>query len=385
MAAGVFIIEEIRAVGAVTVNDIAPSGGEKFVWVSDATPPVGLAGGARACPRGIWTIGGRTRSVRTDYPGATLPSEQVLGVEQKNQVFEGIWQDKYNFTSADGTPGYAISEMRRFEAMCQRGNKCRISFQGEAFEGLITEWDFPYRADFEISYKFTVSVHARVDDPNAAAASGIFSQVSVRRKRIGNVVLTPQDLFNGVDKLAQLLFEEHAVVPRRDLVASIADDADKALGDVAAARDRAAKTLDEPAKQVGRMQSIARRAATQLREIRSTALAFIDSMATVRSDTTLGAQSVKGVLDFEEWSRATRYHARLLVGQSDRAAREADKRAKAPALRTYKPRAGESLYAIAQRFYGTPTAWAFIAERNRLPTPTLTGDETLLLPERIGG
>jgi nucleoid-associated protein YgaU len=46
----------------------------------------------------------------------------------------------------------------------------------------------------------------------------------------------------------------------------------------------------------------------------------------------------------------------------------------------YRPRAGESLYAISNQFYGTPHQWRQIAEVNGLYGMTLTGEELLTIP-----
>ena len=156
MARGAFIIQELQFQAGA--GFLPSPDGEQFIWSADRVPPDPDKGGARAVPRQTWTIGGRLRTVRTDYPGSKTPSEQVLGAHQKDQTFEGRFQDKYNF------PGYADQEMKRFERMARRGNLLRIQFQNQAFLVLIKDWDFPYRFKEEIHYRFTVSVHDRPED-----------------------------------------------------------------------------------------------------------------------------------------------------------------------------------------------------------------------------
>jgi len=95
-------------------------------------------------------------------------------------------------------------------------------------------------------------------------------------------------------------------------------------------------------------------------------------------------QSAIGVLTFEDWSRSLRYTARVTMYQGLAGERSSAERAQPDAKHLYRPHAGESLYAISRRFYGTPFAWRLIYERNALTSFTLTGTETLIIPERAG-
>jgi hypothetical protein len=55
------------------------------------------------------------------------------------------------------------------------------------------------------------------------------------------------------------------------------------------------------------------------------------------------------------------------------------------ALALYQPHAGESLYAISNRFFKTPHRWREIAARNGLKTVVLEGTELLIIPNAAVG
>ena len=99
-----------------------------------------------------------------------------------------------------------------------------------------------------------------------------------------------------------------------------------------------------------------------------------------RSDVTVGWQSVDTFFDLEKWSRATRYMSRTAMGQADAAASVLEAHANPPRKRTYSAHAGESLYAIAARFYGDPGAWSFLAAQNQLDSPVLREGRVLTIP-----
>lgn len=364
MAVGTFTLQEIKRVGA-TRNQTAP--GEKFEWTADRTPPDTARGGARAAPRRPWTFGTQLRTVRTDYPGARTPSEQVLGPNHKPFTLTGRFDDRYNF------PGYALTEQRRLEAMVRRGNLVRVGFQNQVFEVLITEVDFEYHREWYIGYTLTVSTHDRPEDIDISDRS----PASTR---------SVQEAFDEVDLLVQALATAHQEAPVSFLANSTAIDTDGQVDALLASQDRLADSVDQ--REVGIDQATIspfRRLATQFRTVGSDAFGLLDTLVDVRSDITLGVRTALAVLDFETWSRSLRFNARLILGTASQAAGDLEEREAAEAIALYRPRAGESLYRIASRYYGTADAWRLIADRNNLSSVVLDGTELLIIPERGEG
>lgn len=366
MAAGTFTIQEVRKVGSTVIGGPrAGDAGERFEWTSDRTPPDPTLGGARATPVNVWELSGKLRRERTDYPGAKTPSVQVLGPVHEPFTLNGRWDDRYNF------PGYAVKEMRRFEALCRRGNLCRFQFQGQVFEGLITDWRFPYRREWDIRYEFTVDAHDRPDETDL--------------NRAPFTAQSPIQLYSD----AQLVHDALASIepPTSGLVPDVGDDAASALDTLSDALDGLGATLDsfDTDGLDFRVVDPFRRIATQFRSVAGRAFDLSLVLFAVRSDTEMAVRTAMSVLDFEEWSRSVRFYGRVLMGHGTRAAAETEERSDGSAVRVYRPHEGESLYSISRRFYGTPHAWRLIADRNRLSTMTLGGDELLIIPERGEG
>jgi hypothetical protein len=173
MSGGIWTLTELVTAPAATR-------GEDFAW--SASPSPGTLGGslgnlrARAAPKAPWTFGGSMRHVRTDYPGSTTPSVQILGPKHDTFTIEGMFDDRFNF------PGYAVGEMRRLEEMCKRGNLCRVAFQDQAFYGIFIDWKFPYRRDWQIGYTLHLrrSRAARRVRPESRSRPGGESRTDVR-------------------------------------------------------------------------------------------------------------------------------------------------------------------------------------------------------------
>ena len=102
----------------------------------------------------------------------------------------------------------------------------------------------------------------------------------------------------------------------------------------------------------------------------------------LRADTDIISPTAVVLLSFESWVRSTRAAARAVRFEAIKAVKEMRKRFKPKSSRLYRPHQGESIFAISNRFYGTPTAWRLIAERNKIDYFEFTGDEILVIPER---
>ena len=356
MAVGTFIIQETPPDG---------SDGARFEWTS-ATESSNANGGARACPVQPWTLAGHVRQVRTDYPGARKPSAQILGPSKDPSTLSGRFDDRYNFD------GYAVQEMKRFEKMIERGNPVTCQFLSIVREGIIVSYKFDYRREWWIGYEFTLDVHDDPSDP---------SEVD----RSPDSVETPASHFDKLDAAIQAMIDVHNTAPATLMTGSLVNDTALMLTNAMTSRDQLGATLDNrelnpPENPVDAFT----RLATQFRSARASVFNAVISLAAARSDAQLAVQTAMSVLSFEEWARGVRYMGRIAMGRGLDGDRACTKRATPDAKRLYRPHAGESLYLISRKFYGTPFAWRLIYERNALTTFTLTGREVLVIPERGG-
>ncbi len=366
MAEGLFTIIELQAAGDPSNADL----GERFEWTADSRPPSAFigagGGGARACPIKPWLIAGHQAHVRTDYPQARVPSYQVMGPRHGPQQFNGRFDDRYNGA------GYAEFEAQRFERMCERGNPVRISFGTRTYEGLITDWQIDFGKPWKIPYEFTFDVANRPEQTDRSSSPETPSD--------------PQTLLDDLDFAMQATLDVDSIAPRGAVAGTLADDVTTALVTQINVREELAATID--ARDVNPPEQPVdgfRRIATQFRAARGAAVDLLVRLTEVRADVDMSVRTAMGVLDFEDWIRSLRCMARLTVLAGIKGDRAATERVDPEPVRMYRPSAGEHLYAISRKFYGTPHGWSLIYERNALRTHVLTGNEILIIPERGGG
>lgn len=368
MAVGVFVIQERPDLGG-----FQPRGGAaRFEWDSDH----------RNAPFQPWPGGVTQRTARTDYTGADSPTEQVLGPNFKPFTLRGQWLDKYNpLTSrapgesdasfAARARGYAIKEWKAFTAMVRRGNMLEFSFKSMTFFGIITDYDWEYRREYDIGYSFTVSVHRRpgADELDALPSPSLTRDANTLSKEIEQRITARMDILNAAkpsrfmagdlsptteaeyQALKDASTEFNTVVSQR--VLQVAADAFLSVRRAVAAGDIV----------IGRAQSL------------------INTLGGVRSDVDLMYQTALGVLDVETWGRGLAAQGRLVVYDSYNARQQLDEQIEPNAIALYRPFKGESLYSISNRFYNTPHNWRLIKQRNRLGSSALTGTELLVIPE----
>jgi len=265
-----------------------------------------------------------------------------------------------------------LDTMRRFEALVQRGSLCRFEFETLAIVGLPKDADFDYKRASYIGYNFSVSPHYRqVGEINVGA-----------RRKIPDA-LRPVTEFRDVSIEAAAFMEAvFAVAPTKTMKGTthtdnrgILDQVHQGVADLVSAVEWRVTAGEETLVDLKRVSNA-------LNVIKGQAAAMITSVASLKSSTALAYDNAVDSLDFDAWRCGLSSYARKLAITSVQGRNELARRVEPKAVALYRPRQGESLYAIAQRFYGTPTAWQQIANRNGLTTIVLQGTELLIIPER---
>ena len=337
-------------------------GAEVFVWTSSKARE---HGGARCCPREAMEIGGKQGMVRTKNPGAVWPSFQVLGPDREPIVLHGVWDDRYNGR------GFAVDTMRRFEEMCRRGNKVKVSVNTEGFIGLISDWKFTYRRAWDIGYTFTLSVHSRADEANPSPKP--------------RPVQDPIKIAAGLNRQGDAIAATHYRRPEKSMCGffgvAYMSAVRAGLGTVSDGLGSLSQMLDTKSgflKPLSDFKAIA----TQLRGIEGSCSTVINQLVTAKATVQMTARTAHDVLDFEAWSKSMGSQLRLLRHSCHRGAVACDQRDLPPIQGVYRPRKGQSLYSVSQAVYGTPFAWQSIYRANHLTSTTLDGTVVLIIPAR---
>lgn len=321
--------------------------------------------GFYAAPQGNWSTALTLRTKRTDYPGVSRPSEQVLGAAYEPFTLTGMWDDRYN------SAGYAMTTWGQMEEVVKRGNLCRFQYLDVVYHGIITSINTEYVGNWRINYTLTVSPHYKDVDPGSIQI------------QTNDQVMTTASVYDAVDFATATLQSMNNQRPEARIPGATLLAVDSAISRVDQARATIAFSLDTTelnpiANPIAQWNKFA----SQFVESQVAAELVITNTSPLRADIDIISPSAVVMLSFESWMRSVRAAARLVRYHARVSVKEMRKRFKPRAARLYRPFEGESIFAISNKFYGTPTAWRLIAERNRLSYYDLTGDEILVIPER---
>jgi len=352
-----FTITELRRVGDSNFVDRPASATTKFTWTNDR----------RSAPRGSWQFGVELRTVREDYPGQDSPVEQVLGSNFREFSLAGAWDDRYNF------PGFALTTMRAFEALVQRGSLCRFAFESVEVSGLLKSVEFDYKRASFIGYQFTVSPHFRKADA---------FELTVGRRAPETFKPVSEYVTESVALTAQLEAQFTTFFPAKQIKGPISSLHKGFLNNLRAAVADLISTVEQRIDTGADFFTDLKRLSNVLNVIKGQAAGLLFSIAALKSSTSLAWDTAEASLDFDTWRTSAATNARALMLLGHRGSVESARRVEPKAVALYRPKKLESLYSISQRFYGTPHAWQIIATRNGLTTFTLQGTELLIIPER---
>jgi len=318
----------------------------------------------RSIPKQPWGGGVQQRTSRMDYPGTENVTEQVLGSNFTNFDLKGDWQDKFN------SAGYAIKTWKDFQAMVRRGNITRIEFKSMAFTGIITDFAWTYRREYDIGYSITFSPHRRVDD--APSRKNLVAHDKSPSELSDKIKLAIQNDMKSINDRA----------PSAQLAGSLGSDLLKDLENLTDSSNAFDIVNTQRILAIGADKGLSLRKAIAITDlVVARAARLSERVKAVRADTSLLYQTPLSVLHMESWARGLNASAlRIAVDGYDakkQLRRRADPRAKA----LYRPFAGESLYSISNRFYNTPQRWREIKTRNNLTYTQMTGLELLIIPE----
>lgn len=376
----VFVIQEL-------INNNPTTTGVRFEWSDsrgDVTPErneanldndLGLVGGPvakgktisgyYAAPQGTWDNELAMRIKRTDYPGVSRPSVQILGSNHEDFSLSGMWDDRYNYA------GFAKETWRALERLIQSGNLCRFQYDDIVYHGTITKLNTQVELASRIMYTITVSPHYKDVDPGSV------------QRQADKAVLTVGDVYNRLDQsVANLQVANQDRIDAR-FTASVLASVDRSISRIDQSRATVGLSID-----VGKLNPLEtpitqwNKFASQFVEAQVANEELLTVMAPVRADLDIISPSAVVMLSFESWSRTVKSAARAARYAAMVSVKEMRKRFKPKAATLYRPYAGESIFAISNKFYGTPTQWRIIADRNGINYYEFTGDEILAIPDR---
>jgi hypothetical protein len=308
-----------------------------------------------------WAFGIEARTHRVDMPGSSEPVEQVLGTHFTQAPWTGKWDDRWAGT------GYAKEARLKMEALVASCSPVKVEHDGLNFIGIIKRASFTVRKPWLIEYSIELSPHFRDGEQ--------------RKDSYGARSAPPQDYTLQVEQIAAQMAAVHRGAPQRYMI-DIFGLVDLLMKRIAS-RVSSMKAVVSTRVLSGAAESLVSSAAkvvSDLKDMRSSAMETRTLLAGAKSTVDLYFEDTLIAAEYDTWARGMATEGRKLALIAAEAAREIEKRITGNVQALYRPQAGESLYAIATRFFGTPSAWRQIAELNNLDEMELTGTELIAIP-----
>lgn len=354
-------ITELKRTGGSGAAGLIPTG-VQFVWTRDTF----------SVPKGAWNFGVTQRTSRDDYPGGESPVEQVLGWHYTAFTLNGCWSDKH------GGPSFAVDTWKAFELLTKRGNLVRLEFEEVQIVGLITNANFSYKRRDYIEYTFTFSPHFRVKNETVRPPIGQGPRATLDPKTVAKLARASLDALKAEQAKATAANLSQVQQLLNDDVFS------EINGHLDTVSENMLKVENIVNDQIFKVEDAANaflRATQILASVKTTAATMITRLSGASSTASLGAETAVAALDYDSWSRGVCARARELVVQADESQRQYSARATPGIRKLHRARAGESLYAISNQYYGTPHRMRQLLEANGLTKIVLDGGELLVIPE----
>lgn len=331
----------------------------RFVWTAENG----------AMPRGEISFPSTVlRTKRTDYTGNANPTEQVLGSNLGDSwQVSGEWDRR---RMGLGVPDATKDAIERF---VRSGVRAVIQLDDQRFVGLIKQFD-PIMTAYGWRYTLTISPHG-TDSGERKLPGGLRGQTRIR---------TPDEHYADVYEVVARANGRQSAAPLWAFAGSYHTDMGDVLLDLSDTVGHVAALLN--AREDGQTTSLeVVRGAVALFALAQTQAATVAAeLKAVSSAVILAWDNPAGVLSYEAWARGVAADMRECQWRSHQATIALGLRVDPSIRALYKPRAGESLYAIARKFFGDGLLWREIMTRNQLEFTNLQGTETLVIPA-LGG
>ena len=296
----------------------------------------------------------------------------MLGWHYTPFTLNGCWSDKHAGSN------FAVDTWKAFELLTKRGNLVRLEFEEVQIVGLITNASFSYKRRDYIEYSFTFSPHFRAKNESVRPPIGQGPRATMDPKTVAKLARAKLDELAATQALATAANLSQV---QQLLSTDVFRDLNGDLDSIAADMLKVESAVNEEIFKAENAANTFLRAVQIFATIKSTAATAITRLQGINSTVGLGVETAITALDYDSWSRGMGASLRELVVQCDDSQKQLAARATPGIKKLHRARAGESLYAISNQYYGTPHRMRQLLEANGLTKIVLDGGELLMIPE----
>lgn len=311
-----------------------------------------------------FNFGGEQKVVKNYYPGNSEPTAQVLGPQEKDVVIKGRFKDKkYKTPEARGV---AYELQQQIDAIRIRGNLVEITMgEWQRYGFLIdTDWNLKTKADIDYQLTFTI----------------IGFNPPLRCQQVQGQKEVPFEINKElISRLAEFQAEINNVpetVPQSigDIIREAVSDVSNVISSVTGFIDDVLGTVEDVTQAIDRAQGVVKFAQLEVLRFKNR----VGAIGLTSNSFDVGNQG------FNNTNRA--YITGAVSSSFDLMAFLAELRDRLAQLIATSPlarvrvKSGDSLQAMASKFYNDPGEWERIYDHNGLTTTDLEIGVVLEIP-----
>lgn len=336
---------------------------------------VELRGRALPYRRPAW--GAKMRTKNTWYQGNPNSTQQVLGPELNNTIFEGMWKDRFMFGAEVGNESQILvngspEDVKSAEAavalfydLVQSGNSLKVIWGDEVRVGILVDFTPTYERPQDIAWRMEFEWRGREDVTPLGAAQ---------------TELEPAGLLDGINGLDDVLGfspEDVARAFNAQLLDSVASVRAR-VGDVFEVLRTIEAVAGIPGSTLGAMsaavESIRLEATEEIGRLTESSVAGEGGVSvSVRASSLMAT---------EAYRRTAARRMATVRGTSLEVSRRTQLEATPTQIQVVTVPEESSLYALSSRFYGTPDFAGFLARSNGLQSAVVPPGFQLRVPPR---
>ena len=347
----------------------------------------------RAMPYQGVSWGVEQHSKITWYPGNPVATQQVLGPrEDSGFSIRGMWKDRFIggnvVKNGDASSiSSAAQAVQLFEQLLRAGKRVRVQWAQEVRSGIIRRFkpeadrlqDWRWELEFEWSSRDDEEAPKASVQAPGPAGNDLLKRLNQLEDAIALATDTAQALVaTVVSDIATIRDNVSKVVDLLKLVETVVNAPAAVLGALKAAVGALGRQIQDFAQRIGgpRTSALDNQTSTNIKG---------GGFALSTNPGKGGAppsSSVAQELSFEVWRRTVVAQALALLFQLQRLSDDAVQRSRPTTTRIVVVKDGQSLYSLAQQFYGSPDFANFLALNNRLQSAIVPPGFRLRVPDR---
>lgn len=311
-----------------------------------------------------FNFGGEQKAVKNYYPGNSEPSVQILGPQEKDLVIKGRFKDK-KYKSPEAR-GVAFELQQQIDAIRIRGNLLELTMGEWQRYGFLVDTDFSLKTKADIDYQLTFMIIG-FNPPLRCQQVTAQKEVpfEINKELISRIAEFQSEINNVPPTIPQSI---------GDVIRDAVSDVSAVLNSVTDFVDGVLGTVEDVGQAINRAQGVVKFAQLEVLRFKNR----VGAIGLTANNFDVGNQGYNNI-NRAFMAGAVSSSFDLMAFLASLRERLAQLIASSPLARV-RIKEGDSLQALASKYYNNPQEWERIYDHNDLDTTDLEAGAILEIP-----